>query len=61
MLPNDIKIGDRLVWLNAGAYHIPWETRFSYGLAAVIWCDEAGQLSLAREAEDFQSWWGQWK
>jgi diaminopimelate decarboxylase len=61
MLPDDIQVGDRLVWLNAGAYHIPWETRFSHGLAAVIWCDEAGQLSLAREAEDFARWWAQWK
>jgi diaminopimelate decarboxylase len=61
MLPGDIRIGDQLAWLNAGAYHIPWETRFSHGLAAVIWQDEQGRLSLAREAEDFNSWWSQWK
>jgi diaminopimelate decarboxylase len=61
MLPNDIRIGDQLAWLNAGAYHIPWETRFSHGLATVIWQDEQGSLSLAREAEDFNAWWSQWK
>jgi diaminopimelate decarboxylase len=59
-LPGDVRAGDRLVWCNAGAYHIPWETRFSNGSAAVVWEDGAGELSLARPAESFEQWWGQW-
>jgi len=59
-LPNNIQIGDYIIWMNAGAYHIPWETRFSYGLAKVIWCDENGRLSVAREKESFSHWWSQW-
>lgn len=27
--------GDVLIWLDAGAYHLPWETRFSHELAEV--------------------------
>lgn len=50
--------GDRLVWLEAGAYHIPWETRFSHGLATVLW-HEDGKLKRARAAETFAEWWGQ--
>jgi diaminopimelate decarboxylase len=59
-LPSDVQIGDFLVWMNAGAYHIPWETRFSNGLAQVIWCDENMKLSLARKSEVFEEWWGKW-
>ncbi|KAF0171022.1 MAG: Orn/DAP/Arg decarboxylase 2 [Limisphaerales bacterium] len=51
-----IRAGDRLVWLEAGAYHLPWETRFSHGLAAVLW-HESGRLALARAAEPFAVWW----
>ena len=60
-LPADISIGDCIIWMEAGAYHIPWETRFSHGLAKVIWCNENNQLSLAREEETFSQWWGQWR
>lgn len=35
-LSANIKPGDHLLWLEAGAYHVPWETRFSTGLAAVL-------------------------
>jgi len=57
-LPTDLGVGDLLVWLNAGAYHIPWETRFSHGLAPIVWMDQKGRLTLARERESFVAWWG---
>jgi diaminopimelate decarboxylase len=53
-LPGDIVAGDVLVWMHAGAYHLPWETRFSQGLCAIVWADEAEQLSLVREREHAQ-------
>ena len=59
-LPCDIQIGDHIVWMNAGAYHVPWETRFSHGLANVIWCDSSASFSLARQHETFGKWWGVW-
>jgi diaminopimelate decarboxylase len=60
-LPSDIDIGDHVVWMNAGAYHIPWETRFSHGLCTVLWHDEIGKCSIARKKESFQNWWSQWE
>jgi len=60
-LPEDIEVGDFIIWMDAGAYHIPWETRFSNGLAKVIWCDENHKLSIARQAELFSQWWGSWE
>jgi diaminopimelate decarboxylase len=59
-LPADVQAGDHLVWLDAGAYHLPWETRFSHGLAAVLWHD-GHKVSVAREREDFAGWWGRWR
>lgn len=59
-LPRAVRPGDCLVWMNAGAYHLPWETRFSHGYAKVLWHD-GRRISVAREAERFESWWGQWK
>ena len=59
-LPRSLRAGDHLVWLEAGAYHIPWETRFSHGHAAVLWHDERG-LQLARDRQGFGSFWSQWK
>jgi diaminopimelate decarboxylase len=59
-LPRSVRRGDRLVWMEAGAYHIPWETRFSHGLAPVLW-HEDGKLRIVRERESFAKWWGQWK
>ena len=56
-LPRSLRPGDHLIWLDAGAYHIPWEMRFSHGHAAVLWHDEHG-LRVARERQDFASWWG---
>jgi len=60
-LSRDIQIGDYVVWMNAGAYHIPWETRFSHGLSKVIWCDHEKALSIARDSESFSNWWEHWQ
>jgi diaminopimelate decarboxylase len=59
-LPLAVRPGDRLVWMDAGAYHIPWETRFSHGYAKVLW-HEGREITVARQAESFESWWGQWE
>ena len=59
-LPNDIKIGDYIIWMNAGAYHVPWETRFSKGLCTVLWCDENNKLIVSRKKEEFIDWWNCW-
>jgi diaminopimelate decarboxylase len=59
-LPRSLRAGDHLLWLDAGAYHLPWETRFSHGVPAVLWHD-GKRTTLAREAETFPRWWGQWK
>ncbi len=59
-LSRRLRRGDRLVWLEAGAYHVPWETRFSHGLAAVLW-HEDDVLTTARTAESFSEWWKQWR
>ena len=58
-LPDSLRAGDHLVWLDAGAYHLPWEVRFSHGHAAVCWHDENG-LRLARERQSFANFWNQW-
>jgi diaminopimelate decarboxylase len=58
-LPRSLRPGDHLVWFEAGAYHLPWETRFSHGHAAVLWHDEGG-LRPARPRQGFESFWGQW-
>jgi ornithine decarboxylase len=57
-LPADIDVGDCLVRLHAGAYYNSWETRFSRGLATVIWCDERRQLHETRRAESSAEWFG---
>jgi diaminopimelate decarboxylase len=59
-LPRAVQPGDYGVWLDAGAYHLPWETRFSHGLAAVLWHDEQG-IRVVRERENFEDWWGGWQ
>ena len=55
-LPDSVAPGDLIVWLDAGAYHLPWETRFSHGLCAVVWADPADALSLARARETPEQW-----
>jgi diaminopimelate decarboxylase len=59
-LPADIAVGDVIAWMDAGAYHLPWETRFSQGLCAVVWCDADGALSLARDREAPELWGERW-
>ena len=59
-LPRSLRAGDHLVWLDAGAYHIPWETRFSHGYAAVLWHDENG-LRLVRARQSSENFWSVWK
>lgn len=60
-LPSDVQVGDRIIWHDAGAYHLPWETRFSHGLAAIWWQENRSMpLELVRKAESFESWWTQW-
>jgi diaminopimelate decarboxylase len=59
-LPRSLRSGDHLIWLDAGAYHLPWETRFSHGHAAVCWHDNQG-LRLIRPRQTFDNWWSQWQ
>lgn len=56
MLSSDVVPGDVLVWLDAGAYHLPWETRFSHGLCTSVWADEAERLTEARRRETAEQW-----
>lgn len=58
-LPASLRPGDHLLWLDAGAYHIPWETRFSHGLCGIYWHDGA-TLSQVRAPESFEQWFSQW-
>jgi diaminopimelate decarboxylase len=46
-MPRSIRPGDRLIWFDAGAYHLPWETRFSHDLAEVWW-QEGQELGRVR-------------
>lgn len=55
-LPRSLRRGDALVWMDAGAYHLPWETRFSHGRATAYW-HEAGRTVCVRAAESFEEWW----
>ena len=59
-LPRSLRAGDHLVWMEAGAYHLPWETRFSHGLAAVFWHD-GESTHLVRAREEFAGWWSAWR
>jgi diaminopimelate decarboxylase len=59
-VPCGLRVGDHLVWLDAGAYHLPWETRFSHGLAAVLWHD-GKSVKTVRPRQKFADWWGQWQ
>ncbi len=55
-LPASIRAGDCLLWFDAGAYHLPWETRFSHGLSEIWWHEggpTTGQLARVRAAERF--------
>jgi len=55
-MPDDLRVGDQIVWMEAGAYHLPWETRFSHGLAAILWHD-GERTEIVRKRETFTDWW----
>lgn len=59
-LSETISVGDLLAWHDAGAYHIPWETRFSHGLVPVVYVNEQGEARLVRRRESFSGYWDQW-
>lgn len=59
-LPGSAEPGDLVIWLNAGAYHIPLETRFSSGLAPVVWFNDQVQPEVIRTRETAAEWWGHW-
>ncbi len=46
--PRSVRAGDVLLWFEAGAYHLPWETRFSHGLAEIWWEESPGQFERQR-------------
>ena len=60
-LPSAISVGDKIIWFNAGAYHLSWETRFSQPLARVLWHNEEDEIVEARTPESFSEWWGRWR
>jgi diaminopimelate decarboxylase len=60
-LPADVAPGDLIAWMDAGAYHLPWETRFSHGQCAVVWCDPGERLLLARRRETPDAWAQAWE
>jgi len=59
-LPRDVGVGDVIAWMDAGAYHLPWETRFSQPLCAVAWSEGPGHLARARERERPEAWAAAW-
>ena len=59
-LDADVEPGDNVLWLSAGAYHIPLETRFSQGVAPVVWFNALDEAEVIRERETHASWWAGW-
>jgi diaminopimelate decarboxylase len=59
-LPEDVGPGHLIAWMDAGAYHLPWETRFSQGQCAVVWADMNDRLTLARRRERPRAWAEAW-
>jgi len=55
LLP-EVSVGDIIVWTDAGAYHLPWETRFSQGLCAIVWFDADEEATIARPRERIEEW-----
>jgi hypothetical protein len=46
-----------ILWMNAGAYHVPLETRFSFGLAPIVWFDTtAREPVVVRQRETCAEW-----
>lgn len=56
-LPRSVRIGDVLLWFDAGAYQTGWETGFSHGLAAMGWV-EGSRYRAVRGTEPFRAWMG---
>ncbi len=54
-LPSGLRAGDLLMWLDAGAYSMSWETRFSHGAGALVWTSGRG-VEVVRARETFESW-----
>lgn len=64
--PTSASIGDYIVYYNAGAYHIPWEARFSKGHCRVLLASEAHRgesptISEIRKPETFSDWQSAWE
>ncbi len=59
--PSAVARGTKIAYFNAGAYHIPWETRFSRGLCAVVLEDMIGRLRLIRHPESTSEWASKWE
>ena len=57
MFPEDIGVGDHVIWQDAGAYHIPFETTFSHPLAAIYWVDGNRVAHVVRERQSFADWY----
>lgn len=47
--PRSVRAGDVLLWFEAGAYHLPWETRFSHGWAEIWWESCPGEFRCERQ------------
>lgn len=60
-IPGNVNVGDKVLWFDAGAYHLSWENRFSQPLARVLWHDEHDDIIESRPAETFSQWWGRWR
>jgi diaminopimelate decarboxylase len=60
LLPALAKIGDRLIYFNAGAYHIPWENRFSHGLCKILWTTDGATFRILRPSETSEDWLLNW-
>jgi len=57
-LPENIQIGDKIIYFDAGAYHLSWESHFSHPLSNILWHNhEENSLSLVRKKESFEEWW----
>ncbi len=54
-LPSTVGAGDLLVWTDAGAYGMSWETRFSHGLGALVWTS-GDRVDLIRAREGIRDW-----
>lgn len=55
-MPAALREGDVLIWMEAGAYHVAWENRFTRGLPALFWHD-GSRVRVARKAEAFEQWY----